>query len=142
MKLSWVQGDKSLIFQDALWVREEVFTKEQGYPADIDHDEMDAKAWQLIIYDENAENLESEHLNKKPLPVGTLRFFLNDAGEYQIGRVSILKSYRGQKLGKLLMKEALKKCSVLAESQRIVLNAQIAAKGLYENFGFKTSRIF
>ncbi|MHC5224882.1 GNAT family N-acetyltransferase [Ignatzschineria sp. LJL83] len=138
MKLSWVQGDKSLIFQDALWVREEVFTKEQGYPADIDHDEMDVKAWQLVIYDENFENAENSISDKKPLPVGTLRFFLNDAGEYQIGRVSILKSYRGKKLGKLLMKEALKKCSVLALSQRVVLNAQIAAKGLYENFGFKT----
>ena len=130
MKFTWVQGDKSPIFQDALWVRDEVFTKEQGYPAEIDYDEMDGRAWQLVLYGE-----EGHHA--APKAIGTLRFFVNDAGEYQIGRVAILKDYRGQKLGKALLKEALKKCAVLAESDTVILHAQIAAKGLYETFDFQ-----
>lgn len=131
MKFTWVQGDKSPIFQDALKVRDEVFTQEQGFPAEIDYDEMDQRAWQLVLYDTDTQNAGTSKA------IGTLRFFLNDAGEYQIGRVAILKAYRGQKLGKLLLKEALKKCAVLAESDRVILHAQIAAKGLYEAFDFK-----
>ncbi|UNM97447.1 GNAT family N-acetyltransferase [Ignatzschineria rhizosphaerae] len=131
MKITWVQGDKSPVFKDALWVREEVFTKEQGFPAEIDYDEMDQTAWQLVLYDEKSERQESSKA------IGTLRFFLNEAGEYQIGRVAVLKDYRGQKLGKLLLKEALKKCGVLAKSDTVILHAQIAAKGLYEAFDFK-----
>lgn len=133
MKFTWVQGDKSPIFQEALKVRHEVFTIEQGFPAEIDYDEMDQRAWQLVLY-----AAESDSQASLPQAIGTLRFFLNDAGEYQIGRVAVLKAYRGQKLGKLLLKEALKKCAVLAESDRVILHAQIAAKGLYEAFDFKT----
>ncbi len=128
MEFTWVKGEQAPVFQDALWVRDEVFTQEQGYAAEIDHDEMDKNSWHIVLYDQK-EGQKSDVL-------GTLRFFVNDEGEYQIGRVAIVKSQRGKKLGQLLMKEALKKCAILAESSVVILHAQTHAKGFYEALGF------
>ena len=129
MKFTWIKGEESPLFQAALSVRDAVFTKEQGFPAEIDHDEMDQASWHLVLFDA-ADEAKG--------PIGTLRFFLNPQGEYQIGRVAILKDYRGQKLGALMLREALKKCAILAESPDVILHAQIASKGFYEAYQFKT----
>lgn len=131
MEFIWVKGESAPVFQDALWVRDIVFTQEQGFAAEIDHDALDQSAWHIVLYDQKESGAVKGDI------LGTLRFFLNDAGEYQIGRVAVVKSQRGRKLGQLLMKEALKKCAVLAESDRVVLHAQTHAKGFYEALGFK-----
>ena len=135
MEFTWVKGESSPVFQDALWVRDQVFTKEQGFPAEIDHDAQDQTAWQLVLYADLSDNSDNANHAKKQA-IGTLRFFVNDEGEYQIGRVALLKAYRGQKLGQLMMKEALKKCAVLGESDIAILHAQVYAKGFYEAYGF------
>lgn len=128
MEFTWVKGELAPTFEDALKVRDAVFTKEQGYAAEIDHDAEDQNAWHIVLYDDADQ--------AAPKAIGTLRFFLNSEGEYQIGRVAILKAYRGRKLGQLLMKEALKKCAILAKSDTVILHAQTHAQSFYEALGF------
>ena len=177
MKFIWIKGEKASAFQDALAVRDTVFTQEQGFPAEIDHDAMDQNSWHLLLYRDDKDDLDrldrldrSEHRVEKfedltiehdlaleaaeiglssgksknsttdrshLEAIGTLRFFLNSDGVYQVGRVAILKAYRGYRLGQFLLKEALKKMAVLAESDEVILHAQLAAKGFYERYQFK-----
>lgn len=159
MKFIWIKGDRVAAFKDALAVRDQVFTQEQGFPAEIDYDAMDCQSWHLLLYrmrekegvdaskiehDLKLEARQSGHKASERSSdldnleaIGTLRFFLNDDGEYQVGRVAILKAYRGYQLGQFLLKEALKKMAVLAESREVILHAQLAAKGFYERYHFK-----
>lgn len=169
MRFIWIKGEKASAFQDALAVRDTVFTQEQGFPAEIDHDAMDQNSWHLLLYRDrqeqmiSAESIESADLmiehdlaleaaemsfssgksknsatDRSNLEaIGTLRFFLNGDDVYQVGRVAILKTYRGYRLGQFLLKEALKKMAVLAKSREVILHAQLAAKGFYERYRFK-----
>lgn len=139
MELTWIKGEEAPTFQDALSVRDAVFTQEQGFAAEIDHDALDKESWQLVLYQPSTVTDCSETVSIEPgrsVPVGTLRFFLNEEGDYQIGRVAILKAFRGQNLGALMLREALKKCAALALSHRVILHSQTHAKGFYERYGF------
>src|SRR5690554_6645455 len=59
MKFIWIKGDKASAFQDALAVRDTVFTQEQGFPAEIDHDAMDQNSWHLLLYRDRQEQMIS-----------------------------------------------------------------------------------
>ena len=50
MKFIWIKGDRVAAFKDALAVRDQVFTQEQGFPAEIDYDAMDCQSWHLLLY--------------------------------------------------------------------------------------------
>lgn len=65
--------------EEARKIREEVFVKEQGFKDEFDS--IDDKAFHLVFFDRNNA-------------YGVCRYFKDDNGEYVIGRVAVVKSYR------------------------------------------------
>ena len=99
-------------------IRESVFVDEQGISAEIDFDGLDATAVHALAYlNDNA--------------VGTGRMLADG----HIGRIAILKEYRGQKVGSKIV------CSFIDEAvkkdyRRVYLGSQKHANGFYQRLGF------
>lgn len=109
--------------EDAYKVREKVFIKEQGVEEKIEKDDFDKEATHVIIYD-------------KEIPIATARL-IEKSGIYSIGRVAVLKEYRGKLYGKRLIKillEYAKKRGI----KEIELHAQINVENFYKNLGFES----
>lgn len=68
---------------DARAIRQSVFVEEQGF--EYEFDDIDETALHLVLYDENDN------------PCATGRLFFN--GCMKIGRIAVMKEYRGQSLG-------------------------------------------
>lgn len=100
-------------------IREAVFIKEQGVTPEQEWDSDDATATHFLAYHDE-------------YPVGTARLLPNGC----IGRVSVLKDWRGLNIGALLMEAAIEE----AERQGLTeqtLTAQTHAAGFYERLGFQ-----
>lgn len=77
---------------DSKKIRIRVFMDEQGFVNEFD--DIDNKANHIVIYDNG-------------IALGTCRFFYNDKrNSYQLGRIAVLKEYRGRKIGNLLLSSA------------------------------------
>ncbi|MBQ1234797.1 MAG: GNAT family N-acetyltransferase [Oscillospiraceae bacterium] len=108
---------------DAFRLRQRVFTDEQGYPADIDVDENDARAFHAVVY----------HDLK---PVATARAFQSETdGEYRFGRVCNLKEYRKRGLARLML-HTLELVVRQNGGRSVVLHSQTQAQGFYEKCGY------
>jgi len=99
-------------------IRETVFIAEQAVPPELEWDAEDAEALHFLVY-------EGDY------PIGTARL-LPDG---HIGRVSVLKDWRGLKVGDALLR------AVIAEAekrglQQQMLSAQVQATPFYERLGF------
>ena len=99
-------------------IREEVFIREQGVPAEIEQDEWDARSLHVVAL-----------LAGKPVGTGRL---LPDG---HIGRLAVLASARGFGVGKVLM-EALMAEAQKAGMGHVALNAQTHAEPFYAALGF------
>ena len=104
-------------------VREAVFVREQGIPADIELDEADADAVHALA------------LNRLGMALGTGRLIRHAPGVSRLGRMAVIAPMRGSAVGRRLL-EAL-----LAEAARqgdhtVMLHAQLSAMRFYEHFGF------
>lgn len=100
-------------------IRESVFIAEQAVPPELEWDAEDATAVHFLAY-------EGDY------PIGTARL-LPDG---HIGRVSVLKDWRGLKVGDALLR------AVIAEAEqrgllRQMLSAQVQATPFYERLGFQ-----
>lgn len=116
-------GDKDPSIQDAYYVRDLVFTQEQGFPTEIEIDDYDKIAWHCIMYKDGSA-------------IGTARLIPQDnAGK--IGRVAILKNFRGTGLGFNLMEAVLKEAERL-NYESLNLSSQVYAVPFYEKLGFET----
>ncbi|WP_173911451.1 GNAT family N-acetyltransferase [Acinetobacter sp. Marseille-Q1618] len=104
---------------DAKKVRTLVFIQEQNIAENEEWDAEDEKSLHFVMYDQNHA-------------IATARLLENNS----IGRVAVLKNYRGQGLGQQLMQHII---AVAATEQRdfLKLSAQVHAVGFYENLGFK-----
>jgi predicted GNAT family N-acyltransferase len=100
-------------------VRTPVFVEEQQVAPDFEWDEIDASAVHLLAM------LENE-------PIACLRII----DFHKIGRMAVLKAYRGMGVGNALLAEAIKICK-LQGSKSIILSAQTHAIGFYRQAGFK-----
>jgi len=98
-----------------------VFVHEQHVPIAEEVDEADASATNLLA------RLTS-------LPVGTARLVELDPKTAKIGRLAVLKKYRGQGVGSALVNALIE--GPAADYERLVLDAQVYAKGFYERWGF------
>lgn len=107
--------------KDAFEIRQKVFIEEQNVPRELEWDEIDKIAIHFIFY-----------LDK--IPMGTARFFEKD-GIWYIGRMAILKEYRGKGFGKFIMKKMLN-FAKHRKVNKIVIHAQIAVIEFYKKFGF------
>lgn len=109
-------------FQDALSVRVDVFTKEQGYSPDLETDENDDVSVHAVVYDGGK-------------PIATGRLFL-DEGFWHIGRVCVLADHRGKGYGDLVVRMLCERAFETDPQLDIILHSQLPAKGLYEKIGF------
>jgi predicted GNAT family N-acyltransferase len=100
-------------------IRETVFIAEQSVPPELEWDADDAEAVHFLA-------LESGY------PIGTARL-LNDG---HIGRVSVLRDWRGMNVGGALMNAAIQEAERRGlREQR--LTAQVHATAFYERLGFE-----
>lgn len=106
---------------DAMYIRETVFINEQGFCDEFD--EIDKSAVHLVAYDEDK-------------PVATCRFFWSDErNTYLLGRLAVLKEYRKNHLGSVIMTKAE---ALVRENNgiSIELHAQKQAIKFYEKQGY------
>jgi predicted GNAT family N-acyltransferase len=100
-------------------IREAVFIAEQAVPPELEWDADDATAVHFLA-------LEGEY------PMGTARL-LPDG---HIGRVAVLKDWRGLKVGDKLLRAVIEEAEKRGLKQQM-LSAQVHAHAFYERFGFE-----
>ena len=105
--------------EEAINIRTKVFVEEQGFKEEFDT--IDKIAEHLILFvDDN--------------PIGTCRYYIKD-DSYYFGRLAILKDYRNQNYGSLLLKEAINNLKK-ENAHKVILNSQLSAKDFYSKHGF------
>lgn len=101
-------------------VRETVFVVEQQVPIEIERDEYDPVSRHAMAVSPAGEVIGTGRL----LPDG------------HIGRMAVLKPWRGKGIGALLLTALMKEARLRGLTEAI-LNAQVAALGFYESAGFE-----
>lgn len=110
--------------EDAKRIRQEVFVEEQGFNNEFDH--IDSQAKHLVLYENN-------------MAIGCCRLFPGDTpNSYVLGRLAIRKDFRGQKLGRKIIKEAEKHLQLL-HAKKLSLSAQSRVRKFYEKLGYTAS---
>ncbi len=103
-------------------IRQKVFVEEQGFQDEFD--ETDDMAAHIVIFDEN------------DLPVATCRIFRDEAMDsYILGRLAVIKEYRGQNIGSAAVREA-ERYVRKKNGKCISLHAQCRAADFYRKSGF------
>jgi predicted GNAT family N-acyltransferase len=126
MRIRRVVSEKEL--KRAFSIRLRVFVREQDVPEEIELDEDDKKAIHLLAM-----------VGGKP--VGTARIVI-EKRKAKIGRMAVLKSYRGKGVGKALLKRAIE-FARRRRTKAIYLHAQVPVVGFYEKMGFRSvGRVF
>lgn len=105
-------------------VREAVFVHEQGISRQDEWDDADARATHAVV------------LNPQGIPVATGRLLLDADGQAHIGRMAVLKAWRGQGLGLKIMR-ALEQAARQQGRDSIVLSAQCSAQKFYERQAYR-----
>jgi predicted GNAT family N-acyltransferase len=113
IKVSWATHSAQLIA-----VREPVFVVEQEVKPDFEWDDIDAVAIHLLALSNNE-------------PVGCARII----NHKKIGRMAVLKEWRGHGVGKALLQEAINICKAYG-SKQVNLTAQTHAITFYKQAGF------
>ena len=98
-----------------------VFVREQGVPPDIELDPDDRRAIHFLA------SIDGK-------AVGTARIVARRAS-VKIGRMAVLKGFRGKGVGARLLTHALAAAHKLG-ARKIYLHAQVAVLGFYEKAGF------
>jgi ElaA protein len=101
-------------------LRRVVFIDEQGVSEADEIDDLDGQSLHLLAMDSN-------------VPVGTARVYIAN-GVAKIGRVCVIKPYRGTGLGAALIRKAMDVAQGKAAQAK--LGAQVYALGFYETLGF------
>ena len=103
-------------------IRELVFVREQGVPKELEWDEQDPRCDHALAHAKDGRAVGTGRL----LPDG------------HIGRMAVLKEWRGKGVGALLL-QALMEQARLRGHARVRLNAQAYAAGFYRRYGFEVS---
>ena len=106
--------------EDEKMIRETVFIEEQKFK--IEFDDTDDIATHIVMYLDNH-------------PVGCCRLYKQE-NEYHIGRIAVLKPYRGKGYGEKILLEAEKVAKEMS-ADCINLSAQVRVSGFYEKLGYK-----
>jgi len=106
----------------AFAIRMRVFVREQRVPAAIELDRDDDRAIHFLATSDGKA-------------VGTARV-VSHHGSAKIGRMAVLKSYRGKGVGKKLLQRAVATAKKLG-ARTIYLHAQVPVIEFYEKLGFR-----
>ena len=106
--------------EDEKMIRETVFIEEQKF--EIEFDDTDDIATHIVMYLDNH-------------PVGCCRLYKQE-NEYHIGRIAVLKLYRGKGYGEKILLNA-ERVAKEKGADSISLSAQVRASGFYEKLGYK-----
>lgn len=106
--------------EDVLMIRTVVFVEEQDFKEEFD--DIDNHCTFLVMYD-------------GVKPVAMCRYFPVEEGVYAIGRIAVIKEYRGRNIGSEIVKEAERQVKKLGAKQA-VLSAQTRAREFYEKLGY------
>jgi predicted GNAT family N-acyltransferase len=106
----------------AFAIRMRVFVREQGIPEEIELDEDDKGAIHFLA-----------RISGKA--VGTARVVLR-RGHAKIGRMAVLKSYRGKRVGAKLLNRAMA-AATRGRARKVYLHAQLSVIGFYRTVGFR-----
>lgn len=107
--------------EEAKKIRTDVFVKEQGFQNEFD--EKDSTAIHIVVFDLSN-------------PVATCRIYHSEERHcYVIGRIAVLKEYRGRNVGRELINAAEKEIQNKG-GDRAELFAQIRAAAFYEKNGY------
>ncbi len=113
---------KNQLNDDAKYIRQAVFIKEQGVMPEEDFDGSDNHSEIVVLYYNNR-------------PGATGRIIIGERGEGLIGRIACLKELRGMGLGSLLVNELLRRCREKG-FDTVYVHSQTRARGFYEKLGF------
>lgn len=112
-------GNWDQLYQDAKFIREQVFIIEQNISEQDEWDDQDLISQHFVVYDNDQ-------------PIATARLLKNNS----VGRVAVLKPYRGQGIGHLIMLEII--TYARQQSRQVLqLSSQVHAISFYEKLGFK-----
>jgi predicted GNAT family N-acyltransferase len=100
-------------------IRQQVFVVEQGVPESRERDGADPACWHVLARDEAGQ------------PIGCARL----SPEHKIGRMAVLRAWRGQGVGAALLRELIDRARTSGWSE-VTLAAQVSAIGFYERAGF------
>lgn len=106
--------------EDEKMIRETVFIEEQKFK--IEFDDTDDIATHIVMYLDNH-------------PVGCCRLYKQE-NEYHIGRIAVLKPYRGKGYGEKILLNA-ERVAKEKGADSISLSAQVRASGFYEKLSYK-----
>ncbi|AGR41873.1 GNAT family N-acetyltransferase [Spiroplasma diminutum] len=113
----------NVVFEKAKDIRIDVFCNEQNYSQEEEIDAYDEKSYHVIGFFEQK-------------PVCCARIVNKPDGTY-LGRIAVLKEYRGKGLGSKLVDYLVKYVTNNLKITEIFLESQDKAVKLYEKFGFK-----
>jgi len=114
-----VDGDR----KDAYAVRFTVFVEEQGVDPEIEVDEYEDDATHFVAYHDGE-------------PVGAARLREPEPGVGKVERLAVLKSHRGEGLGRQLM-EAVEREAERWGLERLTLHGQLRVADFYEHLGYE-----
>lgn len=109
-------------FESVRSIRTAVFTNEQGADAGGEFDSLDSTADFVLLYDGKSA-------------AATARVVLIDKG-YKIGRIAVLKEYRGKGYGNAVVRAVTEKAFEKG-AHEVFVDAQNYAVPFYEKIGFK-----
>lgn len=104
--------------QDAKFIRKQVFIIEQNIPEEEEWDDQDMISDHFVVYDQDQ-------------PIATARLLQNNS----VGRVAVLKAYRGQGIGSMIMLEIIRQAHQ-QDRKFLQLSSQVHAISFYEKLGF------
>ena len=107
--------------EDARAIRRAVFVKEQGFHNEFDR--TDDASLHIVAYDGDK-------------PVGVCRIFPDQGKAWTLGRLAVLKPYRGQHLGADLVGKA-EETARNQGADRLTLHAQERVEGFYKSLGYR-----
>ena len=111
--------DYKTFFDDIRSIRFKVFVEEQNVPKELEIDELDEKAIHVLCYQDDK-------------PIATGRIVPTDG---HIGRIAVLKEYRGRYIGFMIMIFLIEKAKEL-NLPNVWLASQLYAKEFYVKLGF------
>jgi predicted GNAT family N-acyltransferase len=106
-------------------IRYAVFVEEQGIPAEMEIDDHDSIAEHALAFVDDK-------------CVATARIYLDeqDPSKAKIGRMAVLKDFRGQGIGTALLGEAIR-AGMMQGASVFELHAQLSAAPFYAKLQFK-----